>query len=108
MKRAVFNDPLPTLSVPRRDLVPVHDVPPSRHVIRTPILILEVVGVLPDVDAQDRRLTLHERRVLIGSPEDGQLSARILAEPPPPRSELTDGRRLELGLELVERAELAL
>src|SRR4051794_34284145 len=36
------------------DLVPVDDVPPRLEVIRALVLVLEVVGVLPDVVAQQR------------------------------------------------------
>ena len=45
----------------RSDDVPVDDVPPGGEVVRTPVLVVEVVGVLPDVDAEHRRLTLHQR-----------------------------------------------
>ena len=48
----------------RLDGVPVDDVPPGREVVRPSVLIVEVVGVLPDVDAEERRLPLHHGRVL--------------------------------------------
>src|SRR3954468_11626530 len=38
------------------DLVPVDDVPPRLEVVGTLVLVLEVVGVLPDVVAQQRHL----------------------------------------------------
>src|SRR5918994_3925774 len=47
-------------------LRPVYDVPPNFQVFRTPVLILEVVGVLPDVDAEERLVALHERAGLVG------------------------------------------
>src|ERR1700735_2983135 len=47
------------------DLVPVHDIPPGREIVGPLVLILEVVGVLPDVVAQDRIETLSERGILI-------------------------------------------
>ncbi len=34
-------------------LLPVHDVPEGRDVLWSPVLVLEVVRVLPDVQAQD-------------------------------------------------------
>ena len=43
--------------VPLGDLVPVDDVPPRLEVVRALVLVLEVVGVLPDVVAQQRRLS---------------------------------------------------
>merc|ERR1719382_738409 len=39
--------------VPSVDLIPVHHVPPRLDVIRAPILVLEVIRMLPDIDAQD-------------------------------------------------------
>src|SRR5712691_7549992 len=47
------------------DRVPVQGVEPSRHVVRAPVLVLEVVGVLPHVDSQERRQLLHVRAVLV-------------------------------------------
>ena len=41
-----------------RDLRPVHDVPPRVDVVRAAVLVLQVVGVLPDVDAEQRRLAV--------------------------------------------------
>src|SRR5262245_29653580 len=31
------------------DLIPVHHVPPRFEVVRTPVLILQIVGMLPDI-----------------------------------------------------------
>src|SRR5688572_9182065 len=53
------------LVVPRPHRVPVHRVPPGVEVVRAPVLVVEVVGVLPDVDSEDRRVTFHERGVLV-------------------------------------------
>src|ERR1043166_5840232 len=46
-------------------LTPVHDVPPRPDVIGTTILVLQVVRVLPHVEAEKRRLAVHQRIVLI-------------------------------------------
>src|SRR5690606_5796665 len=48
------------------DRVPVDHVPPVGDVLGTAVLILEVVGVLPHVQAQDGRLAVHQRAVLGG------------------------------------------
>jgi len=40
---------------PLGDLVPVDYVPPRVDVVGTAVLVLQVVGVLPHVDAQQRR-----------------------------------------------------
>jgi tetratricopeptide (TPR) repeat protein len=39
---------------PLVDLIPVDDVPPGRQVLRPPVVVLQVVRMLPDVVAQDR------------------------------------------------------
>ena len=57
------------------DLRPVHHIPPRGKVLIPPVLILQVVGVLPDVDAHDGEFALHNRTVLIGGGVDFQLAA---------------------------------
>src|SRR4029078_11217073 len=47
--------------------IPIDYVPPSGDVIGTAILILQVVSMLPNVDAHDRRVAMHQGAVLIGS-----------------------------------------
>src|SRR5687768_18272780 len=49
-----------------RDLLPVHDVPPGLDIVGPLVLVLQVVGVLPHVEAQQGRVPLHERAVLVG------------------------------------------
>src|SRR6058998_1375900 len=56
---------------------PVDDVPPRVDVVRPAILILQVVRVLPDVDAHDDFLVLHERTILVRAALDRQLAAVI-------------------------------
>ena len=88
-----------------RDAVPVDDVPARVEVVRAAVLVLEVVGVLPDVDAEQRRLAGRDGVVLIGRRDDGE-AVGVLDEPGPAGAELVDAGGLEVGLELVERAEL--
>src|SRR4026209_1215665 len=73
----------------RPDGVPVDDVPPRLEVVGTPVLVVEVVGVLPDVDAEDRRLAVHHRRVLVGRGLHGQAGA-VPDEPRPAGAETPD------------------
>ena len=47
------------------DVVPVDDVPEGVEVVGAFVLVLQVVGVLPDVDAEQRRGAVGERRVLV-------------------------------------------
>ena len=64
--------------VPGTHLLPVHDVPPRLDVIRAPVLVLQVVCMLPDVTAKNgnagRALdTLHQWVVLVGRGGNCQL-----------------------------------
>lgn len=54
------------------NLVPVDDVPPGANVFRSTVLVFQVVGVFPNIQAKDWELnliadTLHERIVLVRS-----------------------------------------
>src|SRR3954447_19044860 len=89
---------------PLRHLVPVDHVPPRLEVVRALVLVLEVVGVLPDVDSDQRRLPRGDRRVLVGSARDRKPRA-VVHEPGPAAAELADARGVHLLLELVEAAE---
>ena len=79
-------------SEPLGDLVPVHDVPPGLEVVRALVLVLEVVGVLPDVVAQQRRRAVGERVVLVGGAGDLQ-RCRRRARARPSRSRTGRRRR---------------
>jgi len=46
--------------------VPVHDIPPGGQVIGAAVLVLEVVGVLPDVVAEDRIVALGKGESWLG------------------------------------------
>src|SRR5262245_10410373 len=59
------------------DLRPVHDVPPGVDVVGPAVLILQIVGVLPHVEAEHDFLAFHQRAVLVGAALDGELAALI-------------------------------
>src|SRR5690606_8199235 len=88
-----------------RDGVPVHDVPPRLDVVGTAVLVVQVVGVLPDVEAEDRGVAVHDRRVLVGRRVALQLAAAIDDQPGPAGAEAAGGLLLEPLLELLEAAE---
>src|ERR1022692_301125 len=50
---------------PLVDLGPVHHVPPCFQVLGTQVLIFQVIGMLPDVVAEDRVQALGQRRILV-------------------------------------------
>src|SRR5206468_1095967 len=74
-------------SVIFRDRVPIHHVPPSLEVIGTTVLVLEIVGMLPHVDAEDRRVAIHQRTILVWRRNNFELSVLILDEPRPAAAE---------------------
>src|SRR5436853_4798144 len=84
--------------------VPIHDVPPRGEVVGTAILIFEVVGVFPHVDAEEGLLPFHERTILVGSALDDELAAGI-DQPSPAAAEALHAGVIELRLELLEVAE---
>src|SRR6266851_297825 len=96
--------PLRRLVVATADLVPVHDVPEGVDVLRPPVLVLEVVGVLPDVEAEDRRVATDERRVLVREAVDDQALADG-HQPRPAAAEVVHSDGVKLALELLEGAE---
>src|SRR5690606_25307475 len=72
--------------------------------VRTPVLVVEVIGVLPHVDRQEALLAVRHRRIRIRGRLDRELTA-VRDEPRPAAAELS-GRGLdELLLELLHAAE---
>src|SRR5262249_32570867 len=69
------------------DFLPVHDAPPGRDVVGAAVLILEVIGVLPNVEAHDGNLAFHHGAVLIRGGGDFELAGAILDQPGPTRAE---------------------
>src|SRR5437660_6318531 len=96
------------LLVAAGDFVPVYDIPPSVEVFGAAILVLKVVGMLPDVVAHDGIATFHEGTVLVGSRCDVQLATRVEDEPYPAGTKAFGARVVKGGLEGVERAECTL
>src|SRR6185312_11965580 len=89
--------PAPRLLVASPDLLPVHDVPPGRQIVRSAVLVLEVVGVLPDVNPEQRRVAVRDRRVLVRRRVHGQPGA-VVDEPRPAASETLDAAVVQLLL----------
>jgi len=87
---------------------PVDDVVKCGDVIGTPVLIQQVVSVLPHVDTENWRVPVHERAVLIGRAFHYQLLVLVDAQPGPTAAETARGRGAEGLLECVEPAELRL
>src|SRR3546814_5490266 len=72
--------------------------------VGAPVLIVEIVGVLPDVAGEDWRLAVRQGGVGVAGADHLQVIA-VLHQPDPAAAELADALGLELFLELVEAAE---
>src|SRR5439155_6515231 len=98
----------PDRAEPRLDRRPVQRVEPCSDVVGPLVLILQVVGVLPNVDAENRRQTFHIGAVLVRVRLDRHLALLVREQPGPSAAELADGSLLKLLLERVVAAERAL
>ena len=57
------------------DFIPVDYVPPGGEILGAAVVVLQVVGVFPDVVAQDGEQALRDGIVLVGSGEDAHVLA---------------------------------
>src|SRR5262249_7215768 len=89
----------PRLLQPLVHLVPVDGVEPRRDVVRPSVLVVEVVSVLPHVDAEDRSVAVHVGAVLVRVALDRELAGGVSDEPAPPAAELADRGLGQLLLE---------
>src|SRR3954447_26355071 len=69
------------------DALPIDHVPPGLEVIGAPVLVLEVVSVLPDVDPEQGRLAVHQGRILVRGGRDSEAGA-VVDQPRPAAAEL--------------------
>src|SRR6476620_2565912 len=67
--------------------------------------LVDVVGVLPDVAAENRRRAVNQRALAVRGLGDFELAV-LDRQPAPAGAELTDAGGSEIGLELVEAAEV--
>src|SRR6202008_4323992 len=88
------------------DMFPVDEMIDERlQIIRATIAIIDVVGVLPDVDAEDRRCAMHQRVFAVGRLGDFKLAV-LHRQPSPARAELAHACGGEIGFEFFETAEV--
>jgi len=95
-----------SLLKPASHSLPVDHVPDGLEVLGLAVLVLEVVGVLPGVDAHERDIRPRDR-VLVGPRRDGQRAVRLVLDQPRPPGPLDAGqRRVHLLDERLVRAEV--
>src|SRR3989338_10050752 len=88
---------------------PIDDVPERRDVIRTPVMIFQVVGMFPDIQSQNRRSPalghIHDRIILVGRGANTKLSFGN-RQPGPAAAKTGGGRIGKLLFERVKTAEV--
>src|ERR1700759_5843862 len=88
------------------DVFPVHQMIDERlQIVRTAVAIIDVVGVLPDVAAEDRRGAMNQRALAVRGLGDLQLAV-LDRQPAPAGAELSDAGGGEIGLEFFQTAEV--
>src|ERR1700724_3507269 len=84
---------------------PVDYVPPRREVFGAAVVVFQVVGMLPDVVAENGEQALGDRVVLIRGGNDLRFAALFSGKPNPAAAELFDTGIVEFGLKIFEVAE---
>lgn len=90
------------------DGAPVDDVPDGAEVLGLAVLVLEVVGVLPGVDAEEG-LVVAGDGVLVGAGDDGEVARGLVLDEPGPAGALDAGEGgVGLLLEVFKGAKVLL
>lgn len=91
---------------PLGDKVPVDSIPELGEVLSLPVLVVDVPGVLPGVDAKDWESLVLDRVSGVGVLVDGDALVLVDGEVAPAAAEDGGGLLGELVLELLEVAEV--
>src|SRR5258705_12206212 len=75
------------------------------QIVRTAIAVIDVIGVFPDVTAEDGGGAMHQRTFAIGCLGDFELAV-LHRQPAPAGAELADAGGGEIGLEFLESTEV--
>src|SRR6185312_95599 len=95
------------LELLRREFVVRDLIDPVLEVVRTAVAEVQIIAVLPDIDAEKRlALASRERVGAVRRLRDLQLAVGSEHEPGPAGTELTAARGLEGVLELLHAAEI--
>ncbi len=94
------------LGIQLGDVVPVHQVLDERlEIVRAAVAVIDVVGVLPHIDAEDRGSAGDQRALAVRALGDDQLAV-LHRQPGPAGAELGDAGLDEIFLELLHRADV--
>src|SRR5258707_7237 len=88
------------------DIFPIHQMIDKRlEVVGAAVAIIDVVGMLPNIDPEDRRGAMHQRIFAIRGLRDFKLAV-LYSEPGPAGAELADTGGGEIGLEFLQTTEI--
>src|SRR3984957_6360516 len=90
---------------PLIDFVPINHVPPRCQIFGAAIVVFQVVGMLPDVVAENGEQALGERVALMGVVDGLRFAAGFAGKPDPAAAKLFYARIVKLGLKILEVAE---
>src|SRR4029079_7927170 len=95
---------------PAGSFFPIHNLPPARQIFATPVFMLQIVGVFPDIIQQQREMVLHQRIVVAGGGTDLESAAVALRsrQPDPTGPEEPGPPVVESCLELGHPPEITL
>src|ERR1043166_8768038 len=88
-----------------RDRVPIYHVPPCFDVIGSAVLVLEVVSMFPNIEADNRCVAIHQRTILIRRRHHFEFTALIFDQPNPTAAKSTRPPGREFFLERIDAAE---
>ena len=89
----------PCLLIPCFHHHPVHNPPQSLQVGGPAVLVVQIVGVFPDVEGEEGDLGLGDRVVGVGFPVDDEAAVPFGGEPYPAATEEAGAFLLEFGFE---------
>ena len=96
----------PSSNKPLLNYCPIYYLPKCLKMCSALVLVVEVVGVLPDVEGEEGFEAVGDGVVGVGVLGDAQLPCLVGLEPDPAGAEEANTLRLEVGLEGVEGAPL--
>lgn len=84
---------------------PVDDTPEGIQVVGTAVLIVEVIGVFPNIERKQWPESVADRSIGVEHLMNAEVAVTVGAEPGPTASEKRNGRGAHLGFQLAETAE---
>src|SRR5262249_29997933 len=88
-------------------MLPIHEVVKKcLEIVRTPISVVNVVGMLPDIASENRQCAVHQRAFAVRRFADDQFAV-LQCQPSPTGSELGHAGLREIFLHLGDAAEIA-